>query len=203
MTVYIVIITVLVSLAAFSNRQLMSKLIFNPYLVSHRKEWYRFITSGFIHADGMHLFFNMFVFFSFGTVVEGYYGDVFPVNGTFYFILLYLGGLVISIAPTYAKHKDNYSYNALGASGAVSSVLFTAILFNPLAPVYIFNIIKLPGVVAGVGYLIAEYYLSKKGADNVNHDAHIWGAIFGLVYTIGLKPILFLEFFQNLMNFGK
>lgn len=200
MTIYILIVTAIVSIIAFSNQEVMQKLIFNPYLVQHKNEWYRFITSGFIHADTMHLFFNMFVLFSFGEAVEFYYASAFPQNGTFYFIMLYVGALIISDAPSFAKHKNNFMYNALGASGAVSAVIFSAIIFNPLSPIYIFGIIKLPGVIVGLSYLIVEYYLGKKGGDHINHDAHLWGAIFGIIYTIGLKPTLALNFIEELTH---
>jgi membrane associated rhomboid family serine protease len=201
MTLYIVIITVIISLLTFSNQQIMGKLIFNPYLVLHRNEWYRFISSGFIHADWVHLLVNMFVFYSFGEAVEKYYGAVFPENATLYFLMLYLGALIISIAPSYAKHKNDFNYNALGASGAVSAVLFAAIVFNPLSPVYLYGFLKLPGIVVAVLYLIYEYQMGKKGGDNINHDAHLWGAIFGVVFTFGLKPSLVVNFFENLTHF--
>lgn len=181
---------------------MLSRMIFNPYQVMHRREWYRFITSGFIHADWVHLLINMLVLFSFGQAVESYYANAFPENHTLYFILLYAGGLVFSITPTYAKHKNNPGYNALGASGAVSAVLFVSILFNPLSPVYIYGIIKLPGVIVGIAYVWFEYYAGKKGNDNINHSAHLWGAAFGIAFTLMLKPVLLIYFFERLTDFS-
>jgi membrane associated rhomboid family serine protease len=200
MTLIIIIATVITSLVTFSNHTLMGKLIFNPYMVSQKNEWYRFITSGFIHADFMHLFINMFVFYSFGSVVEEYYGQVFEEHANLYFMVLYFGALIISIAPSYAKHKNNFSYNALGASGAVAAVLFASVIFNPLGTVYVY-FIKMPAIVMAVLYVGYEYYMGKKGGDNINHDAHLWGAIFGLVFTIGLKPTLALYFIEQIRNF--
>lgn len=199
-TLYIIILTVLVSVSAFSNDSLMSKLIFNPWSINKRKEWYRFITSGFIHADFIHLLINMLVLYSFGVAVEYQYGYVFGGLSSFYFIMLYVGGLVISVAPTYKKHRENFAYNALGASGAVSAVLFANILFNPWDKIYFYGILPIPGIVAGVAYLIYSHYADKRGGDNVNHDAHFWGAVFGLVFTIALKPSLFSYFISRLIH---
>ncbi|MFI5218546.1 MAG: rhomboid family intramembrane serine protease [Bacteroidia bacterium] len=201
MTIKIIIVTVLVSILAFRNHQLMGKLIFNPYMISHRKEWFRFISSGFIHADMIHLFVNMYVLYVFGGMVENFYSEAFDEKSVLYFILLYIGSLIVSIMPSYNKHKENYLYNALGASGAVSAVLFAFILFQPLTPLYFFGVIKLPGIVMGIAYLFFEYYMGKKGGDNINHDAHFWGAVFGVVFTIGLKPSIAMHFIEQLRAF--
>ncbi|MDQ3050957.1 MAG: rhomboid family intramembrane serine protease [Bacteroidota bacterium] len=201
MTNLIVGITVVLSIMALYNHNLMQRLIFNPYMITERREWYRFITSGFIHADWMHLIVNMLVLWSFGNVVERYYEAIFEEKAVFYFILLYLGGLVISIAPSYKRHMHNAGYNALGASGAVAAVLFTAILFQPLEKVYLYGIIGLPGIFLGVAYLAYSYYMDKKGGDFINHDAHFWGAVFGVVFTVALKPSVFLHFLDQLSSF--
>ncbi len=201
MTLRIIILTVFASVICFYNRDMLSKLIFNPWMVSERKQWYRMITSGFIHADWLHIGLNMLVFFSFGLAVERYYEMIFGVKGTYYFVMLYVAAIIFSITPSYVKHKHDYNYNALGASGAVAAVLFTAILFNPLAPVYLFGIIKLPGILVGVGYLFYEYRAGKQGGTNINHDAHFWGALFGVAYTILIHPPVVIHFFNQLTNF--
>jgi membrane associated rhomboid family serine protease len=200
MTNYIVFITVALSIAALFNHELMGKFIFNPYMISERKEWWRFVTSGFIHADWIHLAVNMFVLWSFGNIVEEYYGAIFEEKGTFYYLLLYLGGLIISITPSYKRNLHNAGYNALGASGAVASVLFTAILFQPLQKIYLYGIIGIPGILMGVAYLVYSYHMNKKGGDNINHDAHFWGAVYGLIFTIALKPSIFLHFIDQLTS---
>jgi membrane associated rhomboid family serine protease len=201
MTLRIVILTVITSVICFYNREMLAKLIFNPWLVSERKQWYRMITSGFIHADWLHLGLNMLVFFSFGLSVERYYALIFGAGGTYYFVLLYMAAILFSITPSYVKHKHDYHYNALGASGAVAAVLFTAILFNPLAPVYLFGIIKLPGILVGIGYLFYEYRAGKRGETYINHDAHFWGALFGVAYTILIHPPVVIHFFDQLTHF--
>jgi len=198
MTIIIVVITAIASIACFSNQELLSRWIFNPYKVHHQKQWYRFITSGFIHHDVMHLAVNMLVFFSFGTAVENYYSMVFPHHSRIYFVLLYLGALVFATTPSYSKQKNNPYYNALGASGAVAAILFAAVLFNPLGKIYIMGVIPLPGIAVAVLYVIYEYYAGKKGGDNIGHDAHLWGAAFGAGFTILLKPAIIINFIQQL-----
>ncbi|MEP7265348.1 MAG: rhomboid family intramembrane serine protease [Bacteroidota bacterium] len=200
MTLLIILITVIASLIAFSNAEIMRKWIFNPYLVHKNKEWWRFFTSGLIHADFLHLGLNMFVLYSFGQAVEYYFDDIFNDMGAYYYVLLYLGGLIISSAPTYNKQKQNYLYNSLGASGAVSAILFAAIMLNPWNKVYIMGFFALPGIIFGPLYLFLEYRMSAKGGDNINHDAHFWGAVFGFLFPIMLKPKLALEFFDVLIH---
>ena len=201
MTNAIVAITVLLSILALYNRDVMNKLIFNPYMITEHRQWYRFITSGFIHADWIHLAVNMFVLWSFGNVVERYYNAVFEDKGYFYYSILYLGGLIISITPSYKRNMHNAGYNALGASGAVAAVLFAAILFRPLDKIYLYGIIGLPGILVGVAYLAYSFYMDKKGGGVINHDAHLWGAVFGILFTVLLKPSIFLNFLDQLTSF--
>lgn len=200
MTTLLVGITVIISLLAFNNQQLMSTCILNPYMVHHRHQYWRLITSGFLHADAMHLIVNMFVLYGFGQAVEFYYGQVFPEKGTFYFTVLYLGGILVANAPSVAKNKDNHYYNSLGASGAVSAILFASILFAPWQKIYLFAVIPVPGILLGPLYLFYEYKMGQRGGTGINHDAHFWGAVFGLLFTIILKPAILLVFIQMLLN---
>lgn len=197
----IVLLTVTVSVLAFNNRTLFSRLLFNPSKVKRNNEYHRFVSSGFIHADWMHLLVNMFVLYSFGPIVEQYYHSYFGADYSNYFLLLYIGGLVMSILPTYRKHLNNPSYNALGASGAVSGVVFTFILFQPLEKICLYGILCLPGVLFGAAYLFYCIYMDKKGGSRINHDAHLWGAIFGIVFTSLLQPSLLIDFFGKLIYF--
>lgn len=200
LTLIILLITAGTSLLAFNNDDLMRKWILNPYLVYQRRQWWRLLSSGFIHADFMHLFFNLFAFYGFGMAVESYYMGIFGDIGAFYFIMLYLGGIVVANAPSMAKHKDNHYFNSLGASGAVSAVIFAAILFQPWSKIYFFGIIGIPGIIFGPLYLFAEYKMGKQGGTGINHDAHYWGAIYGMLYSLALKPGLFLYFIDQLIN---
>jgi len=200
LTLIILLATAGASLLAFNNDELMRKWILNPYLVHQRKQWWRLISSGFIHADFMHLFLNLFAFYGFGMAVESYYMGLFGEKAVLYYLVLYLGGIVVANAPSMAKHKDNHYFNSLGASGAVSAIIFAAILFQPWSKIYFFGIIGIPGIIFGPLYLFAEYRMGKQGGTGINHDAHYWGAIFGMLYTLALKPGLFLYFIDQLMN---
>ncbi|RIY07936.1 rhomboid family intramembrane serine protease [Hymenobacter rubripertinctus] len=176
---------------AWSNPAFLESWILEPYRMQRNNDWYRFITSGFLHADITHLLFNMLAFYSFSQLVEGVFTEVFgPITGLLYFLLLYLGGIVVSDIPTYLRHRNDPSYRSLGASGGVASVIFSAILFNPVAGLYIFPLpIAIPGFIFGFLYLGYSYYMSQRpGSDNINHDAHFYGAIYGIVLTLILIP---------------
>ena len=197
---YIIIgITVLISVLCFNNAELFDKGKFNAYDVKHSNQWYRFFTYGFLHAGWLHLFINMMVFYSFGSVVETYLKFYFPLKYILYFILLYLGGLILSIIPAYGKNKNNVFYNSVGASGAVSAVVFSSIILYPSGKIFLFFIpVGIPAPVFGVLYLAYEYYMSKKGKDNIGHDAHFWGAVFGVVYIIAIRPQFAVSFLQQI-----
>jgi membrane associated rhomboid family serine protease len=200
LTLLIIIVTFAVSALAFQNRSIMERYIFNPYIIDQKKEWFRFVSSGFLHADWIHLLVNMFVLFSFGYALETYFDELFNEKAEVYFVLLYVGGLMTSVLPTYRKQKNNPSYNALGASGAVSAVVFAFILLNPLHELCLYGVLCLPGIIFGVLYLFYCYYMGKKGQGNINHDAHLWGALYGFFFTILLKPSLLPAFIQQIIH---
>ena len=184
----------MVSFSCFSNQKLMGELIFYPPAITNNNQWYRFITSGFIHADTMHLAFNMFTLYFFGTSWETAYIQYLGV-GKLWYIILYLGALIVSQVPSYLKNRNNYRYSSLGASGAVSAIVFSMILLMPWSTLYVF-ILPVPAIIYAVLYVGYSIYMSRKGGDNVNHDAHLWGALFGIIFSIALRPEvleLFLE----------
>ena len=184
-TVIIIIITVLVSITAFSNSKVMNDLIFYPPAVTSNNQYYRFITSGFIHADYGHLLFNLLSFYFFGQFVEGAFQYIFGGSGKILYLLMYVMALVASLLPTYFKNKNNQYYRSLGASGPVSAVIFAGILLDPLNKIYLMLIpIGIPGFVFGPVYLLISAWVDKKGNDNINHSAHIWGALFGVAFLI-------------------
>lgn len=187
-TLAIVILTCLVSLSAFTNAKIMDDLIFYPPAVARQNQYYRFITHGLIHADIMHLAFNMIALYSFGQVLEKQlfsYSCIFGNAGKFIYLLLYVGGLIVASIPDYLRHRDNYHYRSLGASGAVSAVIFASIVLIPKIKIgFIFIPIPIPGYLFGIGYLAISAYLDKRGGSRINHAAHIWGALFGLLFTI-------------------
>jgi len=198
----LIFITAGISLYAFNNEYFMEKWMMNPYTIYKKKEYYRFITSGFIHADYMHLIFNMFTFYYFGNMIERVYQAIHGNLGNVLYVLLYIVGIIISDIPTYLKNKNNYNYNSLGASGGVSSVLFAGILFNPLAGMYLMFIpIPIPAFIFGGLYLLYTYTQSKRGRDGINHDAHLYGALFGIVFTIIIYPDVIPHFIEQLSNY--
>lgn len=185
-TLTIVIITCLISLAAFGNAKIQNDLIFWPNLMQGGRQYHRFFTYGLIHADTLHLGFNMLSFWSFGQFVEkqlfSYY---FEEKGKILFILLYVLAIIVSALPDYFKHRDNYAYRALGASGAVSAVIFAGIMLEPTLPIGFFFIpVRIPGWLFAIIFLALSTYLARRGSDNIGHGAHITGAVFGLAYTI-------------------
>lgn len=189
MTILIITITCIISIFAFNNRDLKAKTIFNPYLIHIRKEWWRFISYGLIHADIIHLLVNMMVLYSFGSNVEMYFKYYFGYKAYFYFLILYCGAVVASVLPTYEKQKNNIYYNAVGASGAVSAVLFSNIILEPNGKMLLFLIpFPIYSIVFGILYLVYSAYMAKRNIDNIGHDAHFYGAIFGIIFTILLKP---------------
>jgi len=197
--ILIIAATIAVSVLAWNKEELFTKLKFNPYLVKNKKEYWRLFSYGLIHADWIHLGVNMFVLYSFGSQLIQFFTIAFPGNGVFYYLLLYIGGIFISVAPAFGKHKDNPYYNAVGASGAVSAVLFSSIVFNPMSKIYLFPIpIGIPAVVFGILYIAYSAYMDKKAQDNVGHDAHLWGGIYGFALTIALNPKLIIHFFNQI-----
>jgi membrane associated rhomboid family serine protease len=197
-TIIILTTTVAVSILAFGNRALIANLVFYPWEIKREKQWYRFITYGFIHADFLHLFVNMWVLYIFGDVVEKTFKLIYGSEGTLYFMLLYFGGLIFSTMYAYGRHLNNPNYTALGASGAVSSITFAYILMYPMSGLMIFPIpIRLPAFVFGILYLIYSWYMGRKGKDNIGHDAHFFGAIYGIAFMIILDYRFIYMFMEN------
>lgn len=194
-TLTLILITCLLSFIAFGNPKLMNRLIMWPPAM-RRGQFDRFITYGFVHADGTHLLFNMITLYFFGRAIEDFYRPYVAGMG---FILFYLAGLVVAILPSYFKHKNDSNYLSLGASGAVSAVLFAYILFAPWSLIYVF-FIPMPAIVYALLYTAYMIYSARRGQDNINHSAHLWGAGFGVVATIAIEPRLVPRFMQELLH---
>lgn len=195
-TVTIIIITIIISMIAFNNQNIMNRLIFWPPAMK-RGQYDRFITHGFIHQDGTHLLFNMFTLFFFGSIIESFYREYFYNLG---FILFYLGGLIAAIIPSYLQHKNNSNWASLGASGAVSAVLFAYILFEPWKLIFVF-FIPVPAIIFAILYVGYSVWSAKQGKSNINHSAHLWGAAYGVIMTVIIEPRLISHFFNKLMQF--
>jgi membrane associated rhomboid family serine protease len=199
-TIYIIIITIAVSLLSFSRQDIFSKLQFSPFEINKRKQYWRFFTCALLHGDFFHLFINMFVLYSFGLAVERYYSFIFGNASTIIFLLLYISSVGAANVFSYYKYQNNSSFLSVGASGAVSAIVFVSILFDPYRPLYLYGLIGIPGILLGLGYLIYSYYMSNKGTDKIDHNAHLYGAIYGMLFTIVFKPSLFLAFIYKLLG---
>jgi len=202
-TIIIIAICVAASFYAWKKPEIMHKWIFNPYAIRSRKEYWRFITSGLIHQDYMHLFFNMFTLYFFGSVIEQYYQAIFGTTmGIALYVVMFVVAIIVSDITTYVKHKDDPSYNSLGASGGVSAVVFSAIMFDPTSNIYLFAIVPIPGFVLGVLFLIYSFQRSKQTRDRINHDAHLLGALFGVAFTVAIEPKVIGHFINEISNFS-
>lgn len=200
-------LTVAASAYAWSNRDLMEAWIMQPHVIARSGQWYRLLTSGFLHADWSHLLFNMFAFYSFSPVVlatlaQGYG----PGVGLGLFLLLYLGGIVVSDLPTYFRHRDDRDYRSLGASGGVASVLFASILLFPVntrgGGIIIFPLpFPIQPFLFGFLYLAYSWYMGRRRGDNINHDAHFYGALFGVLLIAALVPGVLPQFAQQIINY--
>lgn len=197
-TLIILAVTCVVSFIAFNNRKVMDDLILWPPAIKRSKEYHRLVTYGLVHADIGHLLFNMITLFFFGRVMEGFYTSQL---GAFGFALFYLGALVVSILPTYLKNRGNPNYRSLGASGAVSAVLFGFVLLAPWSRIIVF-VIPMPAIVYALLYTAYSIYMDKHGRDNVNHSAHLWGAAYGVLFTLLVNPRVLPHFLGVLLQPG-
>ena len=194
LTFVLIAITCLVSLMAFGNLALIQRLILWPPAITRGKEWWRLVTCGFIHADGTHLLFNMVTLYFFGPPIERVLAASIGEVG---YVLFYIAALAVSALPSYLEHKNDADYRSLGASGAVSAVLFAFILIQPWTTIYVF-MIPVPAIVYAVLYVVYSIYVGKKGGDNINHSAHLWGAAFGVAFLAVTDPSLLGQFFERL-----
>lgn len=201
MITYILIaITVLISMYAFNQPELMRRFILNPYVVKTRNEYYRFITSGFLHKDHMHLIFNMITFYFFGRIIEQVFYAIFGDLGGVYYVALYVLAIIVSDIPSFFKYRNIPGYSSLGASGGVSAIVFAFILFMPLEKINLYLFIPIPGFILGALYLMYSYYQGRRGHDHINHDAHLYGALFGVIFCVVLYPPVVQTFFEQLRN---
>lgn len=190
----------MVSILCFTGKLSSSALMFNAYRVWHGKQWYRMLSYGLVHAGWGHLIFNMITLAFFGAVVEQYFGQAFGDDGGMaLYALMYISAIAVSTIGDLLKYRDQAGYNAVGASGAVSAILFASILFEPKMGIYIFMIpIPIPGYVFAPLYLLYCWYMAKRNVDNIGHTAHFWGAVYGLLFPLACRPSIFLHFLNQL-----
>ncbi|TND08438.1 MAG: rhomboid family protein [Bacteroidetes bacterium] len=202
-TICLIVFTSLLSIQTMKNQSIKYKYMFNAYAIHKRREWWRFFTHGVLHADYQHLIFNMISLAFFGISAELYFTGMFPLYGKLLFLLLYVLGLAASSLYSYSKHKDNMYYNALGASGAVSAVMFSSILMNPTSQIAtMYMPVGMPAWVFGIVYLIISSVMARRGQDNIGHDAHFWGGVFGLIFTGIIEPSLVTDFMDKVTSFS-
>ncbi len=201
-TIIIIIVTVIISITAFSNDTLYNKLILWPQVMKNSAEYYRLLSSGFIHADWMHLAFNMYALYTFSGEVEYTFGEIGFRSG---FLLLYLSGIVVASLPSFIKNRNNRSYRSLGASGGVASIIFFMIYFNPWGGriQLMFIPVGIPSIVFGGLYLAYEAYMARRGKGNVNHSAHFWGSAYGFIFAFLVDPTHGRVFIEQLMGYSR
>lgn len=200
-TLMLVIGTALISFYAFQNTDAQYKLLHFPFNENNRKEYYRMLTAGFVHADWFHLIVNMFTLYSFGSFVEQHFIAIFdPTLGKILYLICYLFTITAANVITFAKHKRDINFMSLGASGGVSGILFIAILLDPWNPVYIYAVIGIWGILFGVLYLWYSSYASRQSGGRIDHLAHFYGAIFGVLFFLACKPSMFMYFIDRLIN---
>jgi membrane associated rhomboid family serine protease len=195
----LVVLTTIISFVSFNSSRLMDALIFWPPAIGMKHQYYRFVTCGFIHADLVHLAFNMFTLYFFGRGLEVYYMGRLGLQH-WYFTVLYFSAIVVANIPSYLKQHNNYNYRSLGASGAVCAVLFAFILISPWETLRLYAAVPIPAIAYAVLFLGYTIYMSRRGGDNVNHDAHLWGAIYGIVFTIIARPSVVSSFLNELAH---
>ena len=199
-TLIIIAVTAIVSILCFTGTVNINDMMFNAANVWHRKQWYRMLSYGLVHSGWGHLFFNMLTLYFFGTVVEQYFGAAFGGTvGIVLYIVLYVSAIPVSTVGDLIKYKDSPGHNAVGASGAVSAVLFASILFEPKMGIYIYLIpIPVPGYIFAPLYLLYCWYMAKRNMDNIGHTAHFWGAVYGLVFPLICRLDIFNHFLSQL-----
>lgn len=192
-------ITVAISLLAWQKPAWLETMTMSPYRINKKQEYWRFLTSGFIHADFTHLFFNLFSFYFFGTQLEYIFSIIFPGIGGYVYVVFYLLAILVADLPTYFKQRNNSYFNSLGASGAVSAVIFAGIMFFPTEKIYLFGVLGIPGFIYAGLFTWYSIAMDRKGRDYVNHSAHLYGGLFGVLFITLTRPSTWIEFIQQIM----
>ena len=201
-TLAIIGITCVISFLSFENRGLFERLKHAPYLEKRNNEYYRLLSSGFVHGSWAHLLINMYVLYEFGGTIEQRFNLDFEMMGNLFYVLFYVITIAAANISTFVKHQNHPGFGSIGASGAVSGIIFAYVLFYPLRGIGFIFIpgLNIPAIILGIGYLIYSAWASKKGRDHIDHDAHYYGALFGMLFCIALRPANFTEFLQQIMS---
>lgn len=196
LTFILIAITVLVSWQAFEKPRLLDRLILWPPAIDRKRQYERLVTHGFIHADWPHLLFNMITLFFFGRAIEPLFAQYMGPLG---FVIFYVSAIVVAILPTYLRHRHDANYRSLGASGGVSAVLFAFILLQPWTMIFVF-FLPVPAIVYAMIYVGYSFWAERQGQDNVNHNAHLSGAAYGVLFMLLMEPRVAGVFLQELAN---
>jgi membrane associated rhomboid family serine protease len=200
-TLGIIIVTVLISIQGFNNPEVVYKLRHWPSAEKNQKEYYRFLSSGFVHGSWIHLIINMFVLYEFGKLIEKYFSQLFgTIPGPILFLVVYVLMIILADIPSYAKHKDNPSFASIGASGAVSGILMMYVVFHPWHKIYLYGILGIYSILAAVLYIGYSTWADKQQKGRIDHSAHLYGAILGLIFIFALKPSLISLFIKQLLQ---
>ena len=197
-TLGVIVLTCLISASAFNNARITDALIFWPPAIHQQRQYYRFLTCGLIHADLMHLAFNMLTLYFFGRIMEPWYQGELGLPH-YYYLILYAGAVIVANIPTYIKRRDDYNYRSLGASGGVCAVLFAFVLMRPWQTITVL-VIPVPAIIYALLFLGYSVYMSRRGGDNINHDAHFWGSVYGLFFAFLLDPTHGKGFMDTIMH---
>ncbi|GHE56180.1 rhomboid family intramembrane serine protease [Roseivirga thermotolerans] len=187
----------LVSYLAWKRSELQSRLLLNPYETYYQKQYWRLLTSGFVHNGPLHLFLNLFTLYFFGAAIEQIFTIFFQEQGILLYLVLFFTAIIVANVPTMLKHKNNPRYNSLGASGGVSALVLAFILFDPLRQLCLYLFICLPGYILGAIFIAYSIIMGRRGRDNINHDAHLWGAVFGVIFVLLLRPSTVIAFLDQ------
>ena len=190
----------LVTYIAWQRPALHARLMLNPYTVFHQKQYYRLLTSGFVHNNSMHLFLNLLTLYFFGLAIEQIFGVAFSGVGVLLYIVFFITAIVVANVPTMLKYKNQPYYNSLGASGGVSALVLAFVLFDPLRDLCLYGLLCLPGYILGALFITYSVIMSKRNVDNINHDAHLFGALYGVIFTLLLRPQTLRTFIDALLG---
>lgn len=195
-TYVIMIVIALVTYASWKRPELHKRLMLNPYQTIRTKQYYRLLSSGFVHNNSMHLFLNLLTLYFFGLAIEQIFNAYFQETGQVLYVFLFLSAIIVANIPTTLKQRNNPNYNSLGASGGVAALVLAFILFDPLRNLCLYFAICLPGYILGALFIVYSIYMSKRNSDNINHDAHLYGALYGLLFTLVIRPSTISTFIE-------